>query len=176
MTRLLRFGLLVFAPALLFLSCGKAFDSGLAPLNDPSGFSGRVTFKNWSAATNVIEMRLLVFKEFPADSSQILNTLLNRQAFFYPRFGEKGFNQFHEDVVDYVFSDDNAPLDLGVYKYVLVAYRYDLLDYSKWRPAGLYTLTPGTFDYSPVNVLLHKITPNINIDVDFNNLPPKPWG
>jgi len=176
MTLFQRFGLCLLAAALLFGGCGKAFDSGLGPLNDPSGFSGRVTFKNWSAATNVIEMRLLVFKEFPSDSSAILNTLLNRQAFFYPRFGEKGFNQFHEDVVDYVFSDDNAPLDLGEYKYVLVAYRYELLDYSKWRPAGVYTASPGTFNPASINVLLHKITPNINIDVDFNNLPPKPWG
>jgi hypothetical protein len=161
---------------LLVLSgCGKAFDSGLSPLHDPSGFSGRITFTNWSAGGDVIEMRLLAFKEFPSDSSAILNTILNRQAFFYPRFGEKGLNQFHEDVVDYVFSDDDAPLDLGEYKYVAVAYRYDINDYTKWRPAGVYTLTPGTFNYSSVIVLLHKITPDINITVDFNNLPPKPW-
>jgi hypothetical protein len=175
MPRLRYFGPILFAALFALSGCDKTFDAGLGPLNNASGFSGRVTFKNWSAGGDVIEMRLVVFKEFPSDSSAILSNLLNRQAFFYPRFGLKGFNPYHDDVTDYVFNDHDAPLDLGEYKYVVVAYRYDINDYSKWRPAGVYTRTPPSFNNSSVLVLLHKTTPNIDITVDFANLPPKPW-
>jgi hypothetical protein len=74
-----------------------------------------------------------------------------------------------------VFTNQGTTLQVKEYHYVVIAVQYGPSILRDWWPVGVYTAEPGTFNPSPVRVLLHRITPGIDIDVDFHNRPPKPW-
>jgi hypothetical protein len=155
-----------------FLLCGC--DKGLAPLNEPSGFSGVIRFQNWPPQDSVLDLRVVAFKQYPTDSSGILVELLAGRAVVYPAVTGPGFPRF-VDSVQYEFTTDGSPLQITKYDYVVVAWRYGPNFFSDWRPAGVYTTQPNTFIHAPVRVLLHKILQDINIQCDFRNPPPRPW-
>jgi hypothetical protein len=154
--------------------CCIGCDEGLAPLNEPSGFSGVISFRNWPPADSVRELRLVAFQEYPSDSSGIIPALLAGRAVIYPQIAEKGFRAF-VDTIQYSFTTRGTNLQVVTYNYVAVAWQYGSNVFADWRPAGVYTLQPGTFEPAPVHMLLHQITPNIDIQVDFHNPPPNPW-
>jgi hypothetical protein len=159
--------------AILMLSL-SACDEGLGPLNEPSGFSGVIRFTNWPPADSVRELRLVAFTEYPNDSSGILVALLEGRAVVYPPVGTSGFRTF-VDTIQYEFTTQGTNLQVRTYNYVALAQRYGPSSFTDWQPAGVYTTQPNSFDPAPVRILLHRITPNIDIEVDFRNLPPKPW-
>lgn len=161
---------ILFLVLLLFCS---GCDKGLAPLNEPSGFSGVIRFKNWPQ--NVYELRLLAFSKFPSDSASLLLTLLGGGAAVIPAVGTPGFPKDGRDSLQYSFTTEGSTLQVGNYEYIVFAWRYGTGLFSDWRPAGVYTLSPSTFTPTPVRVLLHRIQPNVDILVDFNNPPPRPW-
>jgi len=153
---------------------GAGCDKGLEPSNEPSGFSGIIRFKNWPPPDSVLELRLVAFEKYPSDTSNIIRALLSGEAVVYPPVGATGFAKF-VDSIPYVFSNDGAVIKVTKYDYVVVAHRYGTNFLADWKPAGVYTTTPNSFDPAPVQVLLHRIVPDIDINVDFNNPPPKPW-
>ena len=159
--------------ALLFAGC----DKGLAPLNEPSGFSGTIHFKNWPPADSVRDLRLVAFESFPSDSAGIFLTLLAGRAAVFPSdLSSKGSLPKFVDSAQYVCNTKVAiNLKVEEYGYLVVAQRYGPNSFTDWKPAGVYSLQPGSFTPAPVRVLLHKIVPNIDIEVDFHNPPPKPW-
>ena len=158
----------------VLIASGCDTGTGLAPLNEPSGFSGVISFKNWPPPDSVQELRVVAFESYPTDSSGILVALLSGRAVVYPQIGQKGLRQYL-DTLHYEFTDKGTNLQAKLYGYVAVAWKYGSNIFVDWRPAGVYTTTPGTFQYAPVRVLTHRITPDINIDVDFHNPPPRPW-
>jgi hypothetical protein len=149
-------------------------DTGLGPLNEPAGFKGIIHFTNWPPADSVYELRLVAFETFPIDSSSIILSLLRGTAVVYPPFGASGFPAFR-DTVSYTFSTQGTTLQVKKYDYVIVVLRYGKNILNDWKPVGVYTTTPDSFDPTPVRVLLHKMTSDIDIFVDFHNPPPKPW-
>ncbi len=162
----------VVALHLLFLSSGC--DTGLSPLNEPSGFRGVIRFKNWPPADSVRELRIVAFESFPSDSAGIIATLLSGRAAVYPPL-DKRLPRF-VDSLEYEFTTKQGlNLQLKNYEYVIVALQYGPNVLTDWRPAAVYATMLGAFDPAPVRVLLHRIAPNINIQVDFRNLPPRPW-
>ena len=158
--------------SILFLT--PACDTGLSPLNEPSGFSGVIRYSNWPPPDSVRDLRLVAFEKFPTDSSGIVAALLTGKAVIYPPVGPIRLPTF-VDAAEYTFSTDGTTLKVKTYEYVVVALQYGSNFLSDWKPVGVYTTTPGSFDPAPVRVLLHKITPDIDINVDFHNPPPKPW-
>jgi hypothetical protein len=158
----------------LFILIVPGCDTGLSPLNEPAGFSGVVRFKNWPPADSVRELRVVAFKSYPSDSTGIVNALLAGDAVVYPAIGSTGL-PFYVDSVSYSFTTKGTTLQVETYDYVALAWRYGVNSFVDWRPAGVYTTTPGSFDPAPVHVLLHKIATNIDINVDFSNPPPTPW-
>lgn len=158
----------------VFVLLWSGCDKGLEPLNEPSGFSGVIRFKNWPPPDSALELRLAAFEQYPSDTSSILQALFTGQAVVYPPVGSTGFPKF-VDSISYVFSDEGAIIKVTEYRYVALAWRYGTNFLVDWRPAAVHTTAPGTFEPAPVRVLLHRITPNIDLDVDFYNLPPKPW-
>lgn len=156
-------------------------DKGLGPITEETGFSGVITFKNWPSPEKVLELRLVAFEEFPADSGSIFQTLLDMKAAIYPHIttGVAGALQIlgHKsaDTVDYVFVKEGTLLKETTYNYVVVAWRYGPDYFADWSPAGVYTLTPGTFVPASVIVRNNRMRKDVDISVDFNNLPPKPW-
>jgi hypothetical protein len=119
-------------------------------------------------------MRLVVFETYPSDSAAILLTLLGGHAAAFPAIGQK-FPTFI-DSLQYEFTTETGTnLQVRNYEYVAIVQQYGPSILTDWRPAGVYTTTPDSFNPAPVRVLLHRIDPNIDILVDFHNPPPRPW-
>jgi hypothetical protein len=167
---------LAVASSLLLLTVTPScdFDTGLAPINEPSGFSGTIRFVNWPSADSVRNIRLVAFETYPSDSAGIIPALLSGRATVYPMVNAPGFPTF-VDETPYEFTTEGTTLQVKEYRYVTIAVQYGPNIFTDWWPVGVYTKDPGTFDPSPVRVLLHRITPGIDIAVDFHNRPPKPW-
>jgi len=170
--------------ALLFtvlLLCSAGCDEGLAPPSEPSGFSGVIRFKHWPPVDSVQELRVIAFPEYPSDSASILLDLLYGYAVVYPQIGKPNLlldttqKVLFADSIRYSFSTIGTTLQVGVYNYVALAWRYGPNVFADWRPAGVYSLGPGPFDPAAVRVLLHKDVTGIDIVADFANPPPKPW-
>lgn len=171
-----------FAFLILLLACSGC-DQGLAPLNAPSGFRGVIHFKNWPSVDSVWELRIIAFYTYPTDSANILIALANGNAAVYPPIGASGFRWFvtdggvqkFRDSLQYTFATTGSSLQVSNYGYVVLAWRYGPNFLTDWRPGGVYSLVPGANTPSPVRVLLHRIQPDVDILVDFHNLPPRPW-
>lgn len=165
-----------FLGALFLLYSGC--DKGLEPPTGESGFSGTIRFRNWpTTPDSVRQIRLVAFEAYPTDSSGILLTLLAGRAAIYPaNLNSSGSLPKFVDSVVYTFDTKNGlNLQVQEYAYVVVAQQYGPNVFSDWRPAGVYTIQAGSFEPAPVRVLLHRVAANIDIQVDFNNPPPKPW-
>lgn len=161
--------------AFLFLPLLAAgCDTGLTPLNEPSGFSGTIRYRNWPPLDSLRSIRLVAFETYPSDSAGILTALLSGRATVYPAIGQPDLPSY-VDESPYAFTTKGTSLALKEYAYVAVAVQYGPNILTDWWPVGVYTTEPGTFNPSPVRVLLHRIVPGIDIDVDFHNRPPKPW-
>jgi hypothetical protein len=172
-----------YLPALLMVLAGvvPGCDKGLGPISEPTGFSGVITFKNWPPPEQVLELRLVAFNDYPADSASIFETLLQMRAAIYPHVttGVAGALQIlgdkTADTVHYTFLTEGTILKEGTYNYVVIAWRYGPNFFADWVPAGVFTLNPGTFEPAAVIVRSNRLRKDVNITVDFNNLPPKPW-
>lgn len=172
-----------FAATLLAGIIFSGCDTGLSPPTDVSGFSGIIRFKNWPPADQnlVQELRIIAFNVYPSDSAIILEDVAFGLAAIYPQIGQKNLlldttqQVLFADSIHYAFTTLGTTLKVGVYPYVAVAWRYGTNYFSDWRPAGVYSLGPGPYDAAPVRVLLHRITPNVDITADFSNPPPRPW-
>lgn len=167
----------LFLCSMLFLAAlvGAGCNEELGPVNTPSGFAGVLRFKNWPPATDIKEMRLVALQELPKDSSSVIPLLLAGKAAVYPPLPGDYFQTLVDSIV-YEFTDKSGTnLQVINYPYVAVWYQFGPNILSDWRPAGVYTTATGTFTPAPVHVILHHVIPDINIQVDFQNLPPLPW-
>ena len=156
-------------------------DEGLGPPDEPSGFSGVIRFKHWPPADSVQELRVIAFQSYPTDSATILYDILYGYAVVYPQIGQPNLLRdtsqqvLFSDSLRYTFTTAGTTLQVGVYNYVALAWRYGPNVFADWAPAGVYSTGPGPFDPAPVRVLLHKTITGIDILADFGNPPPKPW-
>jgi hypothetical protein len=170
---LIRAGFAVFVLSFSLIPVGC--DEGLMPLNESSGFSGKITFKNWPPPDSARNMRLVAFTDVPTDSSGLIIAYVNRRAVIYPPIANgPGLARFL-DTLDYSFTSDSTGLQPNTYNYVVVAVQFGPSVWTDWEPVGVYSTTPGSLVPAPVNVLLHKMTPGVDIAVDFHHKPPKPW-
>ncbi len=171
MKRTLAVAVRLAALALLLPGCNEE----LGPLNADSGFSGVLRFRNWPPADSNFEMRLIVFEDVPTDSAGIIPTLLAGKAAIWPAAGQDFPTMI--DSLPYEFTERTGTnLHVKNYNYVAVVWQYGSNVLLDWRPAGVYTAgAPNTSPPVPLRVVLHRIIPNIDILVDFHNLPPIPW-
>lgn len=161
--------ILLFIYLILILS---SCDMGLAP-KEPAKkayISGEISYKGgidkWPSPDSILEIRLVAFKNYPlSDSSSILRELTDGNAYFtpdtLPRFVEKS---------DYYLEINDPPV---VLKYIAVAQRYGNL--FQWRVIGVYTETGDNTKPTTLIVNSGDSLKNINIEVDFLNLPPQPF-
>lgn len=164
------FALLVFSLLCVVPAC----DTGLTPLNEPSGFRGVIRFQNWPPADSVRELRIVAFESLPTDSSTIIESLLAGTAAVYPPLDQQ-FPKF-VDSVEYEFTTKKGiNLKLRNYTYIILAQQFGPNILSDWQTAGVYSTRPNSFEPAPLRVLLHRTTPNVDINVDFHNPPPTPW-
>jgi hypothetical protein len=142
-----------------------------------------ISYKNWPPVDSILELRIVAFEEFPADSASIFQTLLDERAAIYPHVTTGvalskqilGVRDPLADTVHYEFFKQGTLLKERTYNYVVLAWRYGPNYFADWAPAGVFTFTPGSFDPAPVIVRSNRMRQDVDISVDFHNLPPKPW-
>ncbi len=158
-------------------------DKGLEP--EPSGFSGVIRFRNWppldSVDIVVQELRLVAFKNPPIDTTGLLIEFLKGNVVIYPPVGTTAFSKrdsighlrdsIHYTIL-FTLPVDEPPI---TYSYIAMAWRYGSNPFADWRPAGLYTTQPNTFNPGSITISKHVFIPNVDIDCDFHNPPPRPW-
>ena len=164
----------------LLLLLNSGCDKGLTP--DPSGFSGVVRFRNWPPPDSVWELRIVAFKNPPADSSSLFAEFFKGNVLVYPPIGTTAFKKTDStglrfvDSISYTVVLHGIPVDEPrSYSYIALAWRYTQNILTDWRPAGIYTLQAGTFVPSQLVIPKHEFITRVNIECDFSNPPPRPW-
>jgi hypothetical protein len=152
-----------------FWGCDKGIEPGEP--KGPGGFSGKVTFVG-SWPTGVARTHLVVFKNpiqssddfFPPNLTFVADSIPYKASSFE-------YNSFENNFIP-IFQ-----LGYGQFKYVVVAQSKTVnisLDRKDWYVVGVYCINNEQSKPATLIVEPNKITPNINIVVDFNNPPPQP--
>lgn len=148
---------------LSFASC----DGGLEPPRDKSFLKGKIIFaggaNNWPAVDSIFGVRVAAFRSMPNEN--ILNDIINGNAYFtlesLPMF---------VDTAEFEIEIDDAPVDL-VY---IVAVIQNALPLTAQIVGGVYN-TSGDFNQPAVLNIEKGRTYDIEIEVDFDDLPPMPF-
>ncbi len=160
----------------LFLACvslaGLSCNEGLAPSGTPAqalgAFSGTIRFINWDSAGTVVDLRLVAFKTFPPND--ILQEVIQGRAFVFPPLGAGQLVPVGTDSLVYT-----VMLSAGVYEYVAVAQQFGPDVMADWRPVGQYDPDSDPTVPTAIMVSTADTLADVNIMVDFDNLPPPPF-
>jgi hypothetical protein len=120
-------------------------------------------------------MRVVALEFVPTDSVSIIPSLLAGKAAAYPPVNQDYLPTLVDSVIYEFTTATGTNLQVMEYQYVAVWYQYGPNILHDWRPAGVYTVSSTSTTPLPLRVLLHRVVPDVNILVDFNNLPPVPW-
>ncbi|MCX7797648.1 MAG: hypothetical protein N2249_03385 [Melioribacter sp.] len=165
------FTVLAILVLLLFSKCDKGIEPEPEKPSGPAGFSGKITFVGkWPEG--IKRTHLVVFK----------NIIQRSEDFFPPNLC------FVSDSIPYNSSEfvynsiENNFLPIlqlgeGEYSYVVVAQSKTpeiSLDRKDWFVVGVYCVNADQSKPAKLVINAGKITPNVNIVVDFNNPPPQP--
>jgi hypothetical protein len=148
-----------------------ACDHGLKPTGVNSekrtGITGYISYQNWPTPDSLVDLRLVIFRYNPPDN--ILTEVLSGNAIVHPGLNDSSL-PFYEDTTEFV-----VELDPGVYEYVVVAQQYGPNISADWLAAGQYDTVMA--DPLPTNITVEpgKLLMDININVDFNDLPLQPF-
>jgi hypothetical protein len=149
----------------------SACSGGLEPHDaavPKSYFAGKIYYKGgvaaWPSKDSVFAIRVVGFKVFPP--KDIINEVISGNAYFnfvsLPMFVDS--SSFKIDI-------PNSPVEI---KYIAVALQFtDSL--TAQRAIGVYTIDGNPNNPSSLLITKGKYFDNININVDFNNLPPQPF-
>jgi len=155
---------IVFGILLLHL---YACDHGIGPKEKQTGISGTIYYKNWPPVVQIVNLKLIVFKDFPPES--IISEVLSGKAIVYP-----------EDLpTSLPVSVDSTKflieIDPGTYDYIVIAQQYGFDVYSNWRAVGQYDMTPADSLPTVINVIQDELLQGLNVYVDFDSLPIQPF-
>ncbi|MBI5474127.1 MAG: hypothetical protein HY961_17465 [Ignavibacteriae bacterium] len=154
---------LAFLLVLTVSSC----DEGIKP--PPfTGFSGVIRYRNWPPADSLRDLRIVAFRNFPPRS--IFEEVLNGRAVVYPGLLDTFALPLYVDSMKYHIE---APL--GRFEYIAVAQQYGPNIFTDWRPVGQYDLDTNLAVPSPIEIKQDVETQDIDINVDFQNPPPRPF-
>ncbi|MBI3193193.1 MAG: hypothetical protein HYZ34_01855 [Ignavibacteriae bacterium] len=155
---------------ILFVTCSifiiqSGCDHGLAPEPvPPYGISGTIYFSNWIPEDSVFQLRVVLFKSQPTN---ILLDVLQGKAIFTDSLKPYGAAS-----ISYLLTV--SPLPSGRFEYLAVALQYGANIFSDWRVVGVYTTPADSGNPSSLFVPANEMLRNIDITVDFSNLPPQP--
>jgi hypothetical protein len=154
--------------AILFLS---GCDKGIAPLESTlsitQGIQGTILFQHWPPPDSLYNLRLVAFRKFPPEN--IFVEILTGQAYAFPAVNDTNHIPFYVD--EYQFEFELPP---GNYEYLVVAQQYGPNVLQHWRAVGQYDTDTDSLP-SPFVVEENKVTRNMVIGVDFDNLPIQPF-
>jgi hypothetical protein len=145
-------------------------DGGLSPnpVIQKSYITGTIYYKNgasaWPPKDSVFEVRVIAFKNYPPGN--ILTEIINKNAYF-----TMDTLRLFVDSNKYKIEVPEIPVTL---KYIVAAIRYDS-SILHWKAIGVYTKTGDVNSPAQLDFPTPKSFENININVDFQNLPPQPF-
>lgn len=165
---------LCFIFALLtFSGCDKGLSPPLPDKVD-QGINGKIYYQG-NYPDSLREHRLIAAKMYRKYRSinEILNLILSGSDSIqvYPPIAGPPLPLTKIDSLEYKFS-----LPPATYKYIAVVQSTgDLIDSTKWKVVGVYATYNEIFQPYEVTVKLGEYIENINIIVDYDNLPPQPF-
>ena len=147
---------------LLLVSCA---DHGLSPIAEPPGFGGTITVKPpWAPPDSLFDLRVVAFRNNPPGN--ILEEVANNRALISSRP-----LQFNVTTQEYKISAADVS---GTFKYIAVAQQYtDSI--TSWKAVGIYSTTGDWNNPSAITLDGARFVPDVDITVDFYNLPPQPF-
>lgn len=149
---------------LLFVSCQEGLDPTIRRESSVKGnlivISGR---NSWPNPDSALELRVVGFQNFPPPD--LLSEIVSGKAFIsdsLPRF---------LDTIPYQVKIDKPPVEIN---YLVAALRFGTI--FQWKVVGVYS-DEMTFERRPRKLLVPKgvTIENVNILIDFNNLPKQPF-
>lgn len=162
--------LILLLVLILYLNgCDKGIEPGEPII--PGGFSGTVSFiGQWPEG--IKRTHIVVFK----------NPILKTEDFFLPNLSfvvdsipyksqTFNYNSLEKSFVDIL------QLWPGEYKYVVVAQsKTPEISFQRkdWNVVGVYCINNDQSKPASLIIRSNQVTPNVNINVDFNNPPPQP--
>jgi len=163
-----RVGFFVALIGMLLWSCNKGLSPELAqPAGEITGIEGTIYYQNWPPPDSLFDLRLVVFQHYPPGN--ILLELLGQQAFAYPPITDSLGLPLYVDSTHF-----QMELPPGVYRYVVVAWRFGPTLYQDWAAAGHLDVDRDLIPDS-IAVLPGQLVRGIKILVDFKNRPPSPF-
>lgn len=159
---------ILFVSACLLMGCDKGLDPGpeQGPEQKPYGFSGTIYFQNWPPQDSVRDLRVVAFLHYPPEN--IIRDVRQGKA----KYTESLVSAYGNTSVTYTLL--LSPLPPGRYEYIVVAQQFGPSLLNDWRAVGVYYANNDTTQPGVVNVPNNVIVQGININVDFNHLPPQP--
>ncbi len=153
----------------LMLFTFAACDHGLGPTTEITGMRGSISYLNWPPPDSLLDLRLVVFKNYPPEN--ILLTVLTDTAFVYPglEVPAPGLPLYVDTTVF------KMEVDPGTYDYVVVAQRFGPEVTADWRAVGQYDTMLSDSLPTAITITRGELLKDINIVVDFNQLPPQPF-
>jgi hypothetical protein len=156
---------------LLLVSC----DSGLDPVatgketEAKPSISGLITYKNgassWPPADSIKDIRVVAFTRYPPPD--IIAEVLGQKAFFTEAMPVGVDSSSYRIELP-------SPLPAGIAA-IVVAQQYGNDITKDWRVIGIYSATGDNTQPTALDLTTASIWRNINITVDFSNLPPQPF-
>lgn len=153
-----------FACLLFFAMAGC--DHGLEPVAPQGpGFGGTLTVvSTFPPADSLLDLRVIAFRNYPP--TNIALEVLSGNAVFSETLSITERSQ--------MYTVSNSTLK-GAFAYVVVAQRYGPALDSNWRAVGVYTLSGDKTKPSSIDLKGGEFVSNVNITVDYYNLPPQPF-
>lgn len=143
-------------------------DEGLAP--DPidtqtPGLGGTLTVTSaWPPADSVRDLRIVAFRNYPP--VDILTEVLGGTALFSEQLSFGASPQSWRIVLDGL---------KGRFAYIVAAQQFGGNLFQDWRVVGVYTASGDVNNPTPVDLGSGRYVGDIEIKVDFANLPPQPF-
>lgn len=164
-----RINWIIALPILLLLSrCDNGLDPNQAANNIAStpGFGGIVRIVSALPPPDSLrDLRVVAFRNYPP--KDIVLEVATKQAVFT----DSTLN-FKDKIISYKIQQAEVT---GEFKYVVVAQQYGTNILTDWRVVGVYTITSDVTKPASINIPAGTFLNNINMDVDFYNLPPQPF-
>ncbi len=154
---------------LLFVFLASCQEGLEPPSPDEKSFiGGQITFvggsENWPPEDSVFAVRVVAFKDYPP--KDIMTELLSGNAYFTMES-----LPFYVDNANYSIEITDTPVTI---EYIAVALQFTDAITSQIA-IGVYTVTGDRSQPTPVEILRGQTINDLDIEVDFDNLPPQPF-
>ena len=162
--------------AVIFLILFYLFscDHGISPTKTEkdtetknTGISGTIFYQNWPPQDSLLDLRIVIFKNYPP--ADIVGEVTGGEAIAYPDITLNSL-PFYVDSMQF-----EVLLDPLIYEYIVVAQQYGPFVFFDWRVVGQYDTTLNDTLPSSVEVFTDSMLRGINIFVDFDSLPGQPF-